>query len=100
MGDHFSRKLWQGTAPLVLWAAHFFFCYLYAGSGCRPETWGVLAGVTLLALGAAGWLAWQGWRAGGRRRGVLAMAQRGGALLALVAIAWGALPLLAFGDCA
>lgn len=100
MGDRFWSKLWQGTAPLVLWAAHFFFCYLYAASGCRPETWTVLLGVTVLALGAAGWLVRVAWRAGDAPRGVLHMARLGGAILALAAIAWGAMPLLVLGGCA
>lgn len=101
MGDRFFYKLWQGTAPLVLWGAHFFFCYLYAASGCRRETWAVLSGVTLAALAVAGWLmwkAWQGWQAG-QPRGMLAMARLGGAVLALVAIGWSALPLFVFGAC-
>jgi hypothetical protein len=100
MGERFFHRLWQGTAPLVLWAAHFFFCYLYAAAGCRRESWAVLLGVTLLALVLAGWLVWAGWRHGGRPRSLLHMAQRGGALLALVAIGWSALPLLVFGGCA
>lgn len=103
MDDGFFRKLWQGTAPLVLWAGHFFFCYLYAASGCRPETWAVLVGATVIALAAACWLAWQAWRrktAGGPSRGVMAMAQVGGAILALLAIVWSAFPLFVFGRCA
>ena len=100
MGDRFWTRLWQGTAPLVLWAAHFFFCYLFAASGCRPGSWAVLAGVTLLALAAASWLAWQAWRLDAAPRGLLGMARLGGAILALAAIAWGAMPLLVYGACA
>lgn len=105
MGERFFVRLWQGTAPLVLWAAHFFFCYLVAASGCRRGTWAVLLGATLLALAAAGWLAWrawQGWRSdpAPASHGMLRMAQLAGAMLALVAIAWSALPLFVFGRCA
>lgn len=100
MGERFFHKLWQGTAPLVVWAAHFFFCYLYAAAACGRGTWAVLAGVTLAALAAAGRLAWQAWPPGGRPRGMLQAARLGGAILALVAIAWGALPLAMFGACA
>ncbi|MBB3220160.1 hypothetical protein [Pseudoduganella umbonata] len=100
MGDRFWNKLWHGTAPLVLWAAHFFFCYLFAASGCRRGTWTVLLAVTLLALAAAGWLCWRAWReSGAAPRGVLRMARLGGAILAFAAIAWSAMPLLAFGGC-
>jgi uncharacterized membrane protein YebE (DUF533 family) len=111
MGDRFFYRLWQGTAPLVLWAAHFFFCYLYAASGCRRETWAVLAGVTLAALAAAGWLAWQAWREEQKEQkgqgeqsrdgppGLLRMARLGAAILALVAIAWSALALFVSGTC-
>ncbi|GGY10458.1 hypothetical protein GJV26_27460 [Massilia dura] len=100
MGDRFFHKLWQGTAPLVLWATHFFFCYLYAASGCRRETWAVLLGVTLAALALAGWLVRQGWQGGKEPRTLLGMAQLGGAVLALVALAWSAMPLFVFGACA
>ncbi len=100
MGDRFFHKLWQGTAPLILWATHFFFCYLYAASGCRRETWAVLLGVTLAALALAGWLVRQGWQGGKAPRTLLRMAQLGGAVLALVAIAWSAMPLFVFGACA
>jgi hypothetical protein len=94
MGDRFWTKLWQGTAPLALWAAHFFFCYLYAAAdGPAPRV--VLGGVTLAALAGAGWLARQACRApGSRRSGLRGVARLGGAILAFVAIAWGALPLL------
>ena len=98
MDDRFFHRLWQGTAPLVFWAAHFFFCYLYAASGCRGETWAVLLGVTLAALAVAGWLVRKGWQ-GGPPRGMLGVARLGSAILALVAIGWSALPLFVFGTC-
>ncbi|WBS00329.1 hypothetical protein OU994_18640 [Pseudoduganella sp. SL102] len=103
--DGFWNKLWRGTAPLVLWAAHFFFCYLYAAGACRPghasmAPWAVLLGATVLALGAAGWLAWRAWRGSEPPRSLMHMARLGGAILALAAIAWSAMPLLVFGACA
>lgn len=99
MGDRFWSRLWQGTAPLVLWAAHFFFCYLYAAAGCGPRTWAVLLGVTVVALAVAAWLVWTSWPHEGHSRSLPRMARQGSAILALVAIAWGGLPLLVFGGC-
>lgn len=98
MDDRFFTKLWQGTAPLLLWSAHFAFCYLYAAAGCRPATWAVLAGATALALAAAGWLVWRACRR--NDRSLTGLAQLGSAILGLAGIAWGSLPLLVFGTCA
>jgi hypothetical protein len=94
----FFHRLWLGPAPVVFGAAHFFVCYLVAASGCRGETWAVLLGVTLAALAVAGWLVRKGWQ-GGQPCGMLGAARLAGAILALVAIGWGALPLLVFGAC-
>ncbi len=102
MGDRFFPRLWQGTAPLLLWAAHFFFCYLYsAAAGCSGTTHAVLLGATVAALLAGAWLLKDACvlREGKRRHGLLDMARIGTAVLALAGIAWGTLPLLIFGDC-
>lgn len=100
--ERFWPRLLQGTAPLLVWAGHFTFCYLFAASGCTPGSgadwrWGLLLGITLLALGACGWLLWRACRQ--RGTGLLALARLGTGWLALVAVAWGGLTLLAAGAC-
>lgn len=109
MQDHFFRQLLRGTLPLLVWAAHFAFCYLLAAAQCTPAALRpegpdrMLLGVaTVIALLACAWLLW-------RERGILRDAQEAGlldwaaalgALLALVGIAWTGLPLLLVGGCA
>ncbi|QGZ37893.1 hypothetical protein IP92_03090 [Pseudoduganella flava] len=98
MGDGFFRKLWLGTAPLILWAAHFFFCYLYVAAGCGAATWAVLLSVTAVALALAGWLVASACRAGVPDT-LLEITRLGAAVLGITGIAWSALPLLALGAC-
>ena len=109
MGDHFFRQLVRGTLPLLVWAAHFTFCYLLAAAQCTPalmRTGGPdrvpLAVATVAALAACGYLLW-------RERGILRDAQVAGlldwaaalgAVLALVGIVWTGLPLLLVKGCA
>ncbi len=109
MHDHFFRRFVRGTLPLVVWAAHFAFCYLLAAAQCTPAAMRaagpdrMLLGVaTALALAVCAYLAW-------RERAILQDAQGAGllhwaaalgALLALVGIAWTGLPLLLVGGCA
>lgn len=101
MGDRFFRRLGEGTAPLLLWGGHFFFCYLYAAAaGCGGATLAVLVGVTLLALAAAAWLLRRACVLARGAYGLMNVARIGGAVLALAGIAWGGLPLLVFGRCA
>jgi hypothetical protein len=98
MGDGFFRKLWQGTAPLILWAGHFFFCYLYVAAGCGAASRAVLLAVTAVALAIAGWFV----AAACRHRApdtLLEAARLGCAVLGAAGIAWSALPLLAFDAC-
>ena len=109
MQDHFFRQLLRGTLPLLVWAAHFAFCYLLAAAQCTPAAMRsagpdrTLLGVaTAIALLACAWLLW-------RERAIVRTAQEAGlldwaaalgSLLALVGIAWTGLPLLLVGGCA
>jgi hypothetical protein len=109
MHDHFFRQLVRGTLPLLVWAAHFTFCYLLAAAQCTPAAMraggpdrlllGVATGVALLLCL---WLAW-------RERGILRDPQHAAlldwaaalsAVLALVGIVWTGLPLLLVEGCA
>jgi len=109
MQDRFWRQLLRGTLPLLVWAAHFAFCYLLAAAQCTPALMRaggpdrmLMGGVTVVALALCAWLLW-------RERGILGNAKEAalldwagalGALLALVGIVWTGLPLLLVQGCA
>lgn len=109
MHDHFFRQLTRGTLPLLVWGAHFIFCYLLAAAQCTPAVMRaggpdrLLLGIaTVAALAVCAWLAW-------RERGILRDPQGAalldwaaalGALLAFVAIVWTGLPILLVSGCA
>ncbi len=108
MEDRFWRQLLRGTLPLLVWAAHFIFCYLLAAAQCTPAAMRaggpdrVLMGVaTVAALALCAWLMW-------RERGIMGRAKEAplldwsaalGALLAFVGIVWTGLPLLLVQGC-
>ncbi|QJD99566.1 hypothetical protein HH212_05630 [Massilia forsythiae] len=106
--EHFFSRLLRGILPLLVWIAHFAFCYGLAAAQCTPAA--ARAGgpdrltlglATLAALAACAWLAW-------RARGVLRREDGGlldwaaflGALLATVAVAWNGVPVLLVAGCA
>ena len=109
MQDGFWRQLLRGTLPLLVWAAHFTFCYLLAAAQCTPAAMRaggpdrVLMGIaTVVALALCAWLLW-------RERGILRNAKEAalldwaaalGALLALIGITWTGLPLMLVPGCA
>ena len=111
MDDHFWRRLGRGTLPLLVWAAHFTFCYLLAAAQCTPAAMRsggpdrvLLGGVTVVALAVCAWLA---WRERGMLRedvrekaGLLDWAAALGAVMAFVAIVWTGLPVLLVEGCA
>jgi hypothetical protein len=109
MHDHFFRQLTRGTLPLLVWAAHFIFCYLLAAAQCTPAAMRaggpdrvLLGGVTLVALLVSGYLAWRerGILRAGSAAGLLDWAAALGALMAFVAIVWTGLPILLVAGCA
>ena len=109
MGDHFFRQLMRGTLPLLVWAAHFIFCYLLAAAQCTPavmRTGGpdrLLLGIaTVAALAICLWLAWRecGILADAKDAALLDWAAALGALLAFVGILWTGLPILLVSGCA
>ena len=100
--EHFFRAALRGMAPLLVWAAHFAFCYLAVAFGC--VAWGpqaplraLLIGASVLALLAIATQAALAWR---RRRTPLAVpAERWASLLALLGVAWTTLPALVLPIC-
>ena len=93
-----------GAAPMLLWSAHFAFCYVAVAVGCTALAHGdaasalnlrpaLLAG-TAIALAAGAWLLVRACHADVREPGsLLAKVRLAGTVLALVGIAWTALPL-------
>ena len=111
MGDHFFRQLTRGTLPLLVWGAHFMFCYVLAAAQCTPAAMRaggpdrlLLGGVTVAALAVCAWLAWRErgmLRDGAREQaGLLDWAAALGAVLAFVAIMWTGMPILLVDGCA
>lgn len=107
----FFSGSWHGTVPLLIWAGHFFLCYIAVALACDQgwgrQTWMGLSGLqwSLLALtaGAAGSLAWL--TATACRSAMLATgATLAGvrlvvAFLSLVATLWTAVPILWLPAC-
>ena len=111
MDDHFWRKLTRGILPLLLWAAHFTFCYLVAAAQCSPAVMRpggpdrmLLGMVTVAALALCAWLMWREraiLRPGAAAQArLLDWAAALGAALAFVAIVWTGLPILLVEGCA
>lgn len=110
--ERFLRRLALASAPLWIWALHFFLVYALVAVGCDAGADGgrrlaaaPLRGIALasggLALGAIA----LGWRAAGRRPGqgrggLREIARHAGALLAAIGVAWGMLALLLVAPCA
>jgi hypothetical protein len=90
------------SAPLLLWAAHFAFCYLAVAVVCASDApsmaapqlrlW--LAAGTALATAAGAWLLLRAWRLDRREPGggLLPKVRLVAAVLALVAMLWIGMP--------
>ena len=102
MSESFFARLWAGSAPLVIWAVHFFAAYAVVAAGCgstlQPYLRPGLFGAGALALAAIGWLVWRQRRAR-TLHGVGGAARIGSAVLACIGIAWTTLPLLLVPVC-
>lgn len=109
--DRLFRRIGSGTAPLLVWGAHFFFCYAYAAAACMrdwPARGRVMLLATVLAVLLAVWLLWRALREAGRRRetgqgkegaSLLDWANIGSAVLGVTGILWTSVPLLLLSLC-
>jgi hypothetical protein len=104
LGDEpFLRRLLTASAPLFIWAGHFFACYLLVAAQCSPalieagmpQRWLLLA-LSLAALGACLALL---WRSRNARAGLYGWAQRGAAVLGTIGVTLTSIPLLIVGGC-
>lgn len=102
MQEPFFRPLGYGSAPLLVWAAHFFFAYAAVAAGCgtpwQPFLRPGLLAISALALAAIGWLLCGERGRKGLHR-LLFATRIGNGLLAGVGVAWTTLPLLMLPVC-
>lgn len=106
--DRLLTRILRTTLPLVIWGAHFFFCYAYAAVACQrgADPASVLGAVSVLAVGAAALLFSQALRRVCRRGGeeqapgLEQWAHCITASLSLVAIIWTCVPMLMLDMCA
>ncbi|MET0266936.1 MAG: hypothetical protein ABW202_15130 [Duganella sp.] len=106
--DRLLTRILRTTLPLVIWGAHFFFCYAYAAMACQrgADPASVLGAVSVLALGAAALLSGQSLRRvcrsskDGEAPGLEHWAYCVTATLSLVAIIWTCVPMLMLDMCA
>jgi hypothetical protein len=104
VSEHFFRRVLRATLPLLIWIADFAFSYGLAAAQCTPvglRPGGpdrlLIGGAGLAAFGACALLAWRACRILRQRGGAAGLLDRAAfllALLALVAIAWGVMPVL------
>jgi hypothetical protein len=106
----FFAGVLAGAAPMLLWSAHFAFCYVAIAVGCAAIARGgavTASSLTLMlvvgtagALAAAAVLLVRACRAGMREpAALLAKVRLAAAVLALVGIAWTGLPLAFLPPC-
>ena len=110
MRDRFFVRALHGSLPLMVWAAHFFVCYLLVAAQCSPaaitrdapSVW-LLAALSAAALGACALLLWRAWRvvrAAGGNPALHELAALGSGILGLIGIGWTTLPLFMLDGCA
>jgi len=97
----------RGTAPLLVWAAHFTLCYVLVGvqcspalfDGAAPRRWLLLV-VSAIAVGACALMLWRAARLVREESSLREWAAAGSALLALAGVAWTSVPILMLDGCA
>lgn len=109
----FGAAVWQATAPLLLWALHFFVLYVVVAAGCmrgwadaRWAGWpavnlglGVFSLAALALTVAMGWRSLRGLKEAQRSESLLPALRLGSGVLALVGIVWDSVPLLMIAPC-
>lgn len=110
-----GAAIWGATAPLLLWALHFFVLYVAVASGCTRgwahARWaglpavnfglGIFSAAALVLAVAIVWRSLRGSREKSAARHSLIPALRlAGGVLALVGIVWNTVPLLMITPCA
>lgn len=102
--DRLLSQMTLAVAPLLVWAAHFFFCYAWTAVVCQRggDPAMVLAVASVLALGAAALLLACALRRLCRAAQpvrLIVWVRFASAALALAAISWTCVPMLMLGMC-
>ena len=102
--DRLLRKMTLAVAPLLIWAAHFFFCYAWTAAACQRGGDPALAlgAASVLAVGAAAALLAYALRRLCRAPQPVRLIDRvhfASAALALAAILWTCVPMLMLEMC-
>lgn len=102
--DRLLRKMMVAVAPLLVWAAHFFFCYAWTAAACqRGGDPAIVLGVaSVLAVGAAALLMAHALRRLCRAPQpvrLIVWVHFASAALALAAIVWTCVPMLMLDMC-
>lgn len=104
--DGLFAGVWAATAPLAVWALHFAFSYVAVAALCTraaaaapPSLMPMLVGVTVIALLVLGVWTWRAMRSTAEPT-LLRTVRRTCALLALLGVAWTAVPLTLLVPCA
>lgn len=109
--DRIFHRTFDATAPLILWALHFFAAYIFAVASCdttladalwldRPLIWMVLLAWTIVVLPVAAFLLWRAvvlYLMAPRQ--LLSGARLGCAVLGAIGIVWTAVPMLILSVC-
>lgn len=95
--DPLFASVMRVCAPLLVWAAHFFFCYAYVAAGCASSA--VLGVTTMLALSACCGLLWLSWRSRVGKGNLLDMGAFLASVFSFIAIIWSTLPLIFMAAC-
>jgi hypothetical protein len=105
----FFGGVWAGMAPLLVWAAHFAFCYVAVAVMCagavqagigepRALRWWLVV-ATVLGLAALAAMLWRARRPDARSPWLQLM-RRMGSTLALIGVAWMGVPMAMLPACA
>jgi hypothetical protein len=112
--DGFVYGARDGVLPLLVWAAHFAFAYLFVSLGCASglgelRLVGGVSAMTcvllLVSVAALAWLAWAGALSARALletpapRDTLVEVRLGATLLAFVGVLWTTLPILMLPPC-
>ena len=102
--DRLLSQMTLAVAPLLVWAAHFFFCYAWTAAACQrggDPAFALVVGSVLAFTGASLLLARALWRMCRAPRPVrlIAWVHFASAVLALAAIAWTCVPMLMLEMC-
>nr|WP_315398529.1 hypothetical protein [uncultured Duganella sp.] len=102
--DRLLRKMTMAVAPLLIWAAHFFFCYAWTAMACQRggDPAMPLAVASAVAFASVALLlarALRGFCRAAPTAPLIVWVKLVSAALALVAIAWTCVPMLMLATC-